>query len=843
MKLNELVKNISALLLIIACQLSAQDVLIELANRHYGVPTSNLGGTLTLDDLGTQDIIDFPEVVSGISVLVSIGHQYTVQTNSEILQGKKHLLWNDMDTEHLLMMSDFLMNFDLVGVGLSANFEFQHEAINESVQSVQIKDPWFVEIDGSQTGENWVRFDDRYQVFLNRNPEFNETDPIYSFKAPRYIAKLDGIYELTGWVGENIIFDETIDYEQFPGHALVDVVFTNGVNIVLGEPLYENKVSDDAGRFILIAKGVNLTIPAGADISFANNVEMKINGTLIVGNIDEAVTRLSCESGVYCSPFDVTQLGKIRMENVNLINTRGVEFSYDYEYGNYAGQPEDKLYLDQVAFENISGYCIRSSIGPNQFDELDLSGCRFVVKNSLISSSIQIETWFGELVFSGNVFSSNSLHIHNSSHIRISDNYFNETWLKMFMFSGNLNEGSLNIYDNIFELPQNNNCFVSLGDFIFEPNPYNVRIHDNTFIGNENSNEIPLLYVTNNEAIISTVTLVIKNNLFASNINGSPVNYNALFVPEFDGLEYSIGYNNFWSFETPYNLQDIGENDLFLDPMFGHNFHLRPNSPCIDAGDPDFDDDGETWETDSDDQDLDGTQLDIGAFYYQISGTAQLSISGNVGDHPTLTWPNETIDDYDFHEVWRYYLGLIEDGIVRAEVSCGSWTDTDFVISRVDIEEDGRRKLRVNRLDQDNTGHDQRVNYQVRAIDSGGHQSQYSNQVHTYRRTPGPINKFTVENTNNLPTVFSLNQNYPNPFNPTTVIRYQLPVISEVQLTVYDLMGRVVRELVSGKINAGTHSIIWNGTDAHGQPVASGMYLYQLKTDNFMKTKKLVLLK
>ncbi|MBC8216437.1 MAG: T9SS type A sorting domain-containing protein [Candidatus Marinimicrobia bacterium] len=93
------------------------------------------------------------------------------------------------------------------------------------------------------------------------------------------------------------------------------------------------------------------------------------------------------------------------------------------------------------------------------------------------------------------------------------------------------------------------------------------------------------------------------------------------------------------------------------------------------------------------------------------------------------------------------------------------------------------------------------------------------------------------------PEAFRLLKNYPNPFNPTTVIRYQLPVISEVQLTVYDLMGRVVRELVSSKKPAGTHNIIWNDTDAHGQPVASGMYLYQLKTDTFMKTKKLVLLK
>ena len=73
-----------------------------------------------------------------------------------------------------------------------------------------------------------------------------------------------------------------------------------------------------------------------------------------------------------------------------------------------------------------------------------------------------------------------------------------------------------------------------------------------------------------------------------------------------------------------------------------------------------------------------------------------------------------------------------------------------------------------------------------------------------------PIESFTIRKTsvNNLPTEFALSQNYPNPFNPITTIMYDVPKESHVTLTVYDLMGRVVRELVSGKINAGTHSII-----------------------------------
>ncbi len=96
---------------------------------------------------------------------------------------------------------------------------------------------------------------------------------------------------------------------------------------------------------------------------------------------------------------------------------------------------------------------------------------------------------------------------------------------------------------------------------------------------------------------------------------------------------------------------------------------------------------------------------------------------------------------------------------------------------------------------------------------------------------------------NSLPTEYALHQNYPNPFNPTTTIVYDVPEDSYVTLTIYDLMGRRVYELVSGRVSPGTYSIIWNGTDANNNSVASGMYLYQLKSGDFVETKKLVLLK
>jgi hypothetical protein len=98
----------------------------------------------------------------------------------------------------------------------------------------------------------------------------------------------------------------------------------------------------------------------------------------------------------------------------------------------------------------------------------------------------------------------------------------------------------------------------------------------------------------------------------------------------------------------------------------------------------------------------------------------------------------------------------------------------------------------------------------------------------------------------NLPqsaTEYRLHDNYPNPFNPLTKIAFELKQPADVTLSVYDLQGRLVSTLVSQKYSAGTHTIEWNGTDYFGNKVASGIYLYQLSSDNFQMTKKMVLLK
>ena len=100
----------------------------------------------------------------------------------------------------------------------------------------------------------------------------------------------------------------------------------------------------------------------------------------------------------------------------------------------------------------------------------------------------------------------------------------------------------------------------------------------------------------------------------------------------------------------------------------------------------------------------------------------------------------------------------------------------------------------------------------------------------------------TIEN-RLLPERFSLHQNYPNPFNPFTRLRYDLPEQAYVNITIYDMMGRQVKTLVSQRQDAGYKSVIWNAANDYGKPVSAGIYLYQIQAGEYISTKKMVLLK
>ena len=110
---------------------------------------------------------------------------------------------------------------------------------------------------------------------------------------------------------------------------------------------------------------------------------------------------------------------------------------------------------------------------------------------------------------------------------------------------------------------------------------------------------------------------------------------------------------------------------------------------------------------------------------------------------------------------------------------------------------------------------------------------------------PGTISYtvVSVQQNESVPSEFSLMQNYPNPFNPTTTIRYELPVSSYVVLKIYNILGKEVKTVVDAEQSAGIKTVVWDGTNKVGEPVSSGVYIYRLKTRDFHKTLKLMMLR
>ena len=94
-----------------------------------------------------------------------------------------------------------------------------------------------------------------------------------------------------------------------------------------------------------------------------------------------------------------------------------------------------------------------------------------------------------------------------------------------------------------------------------------------------------------------------------------------------------------------------------------------------------------------------------------------------------------------------------------------------------------------------------------------------------------------VENENN-PVQFKLNQNYPNPFNPATTINFEIPVRSDVKITVLDIAGREVETIINSQMQPGSHSVSWNAAN-----YSSGVYFYKIETGSFVDAKKMLLIK
>ena len=246
---------------------------------------------------------------------------------------------------------------------------------------------------------------------------------------------------------------------------------------------------------------------------------------------------------------------------------------------------------------------------------------------------------------------------------------------------------------------------------------------------------------------------------------------------------------------------DITANMIVTDE---DGFTLPPNSVCIDAGIADIDGDGD------DDMeylnDYFGTAPDMGVFEYLPAATGlQYSIQGSS---VTLTW--DAIPDAQYYKIERSADSLFIEGVETSYLQDNNYTDDNLEFN---------------------------TEYFYRVAANIGFWTEYSNVVSVM------LENVNIAGANDIPTVYKVHQNHPNPFNPVTTLRYDLPQDAMVNITIYDMMGRVVSNLVSSQQNAGYKSIQWNAANNAGQPISAGLYLYTIQAGEFVHTKKMVLLK
>ena len=276
---------------------------------------------------------------------------------------------------------------------------------------------------------------------------------------------------------------------------------------------------------------------------------------------------------------------------------------------------------------------------------------------------------------------------------------------------------------------------------------------------------------------------------------------NSLYHPSTTS-SMSVKYSLLEEFHT--GVENLVEIDpLFNDPENG-DFTLQPNSPCIDAGISDFDDDGVNEVTD-----FLGSAPDLGSTEFMVG--PPLGFNSIVVDSAViLTWLQVTDLNLEFYKLERATDSLFSENVIERFIPENFYTDEE--------------------IDWD-------IEYFYRVSAYLGYWTDHSETESIILEWLNLTDKKLV------PGTYIVSQNYPNPFNPSTTLRYSMSKGELVNIAVYDMSGRLVKDLLNGYQNAGYNSIQWNATNNQGQSVSAGMYICIIKIGSYNTSKKMLLLK
>ena len=211
---------------------------------------------------------------------------------------------------------------------------------------------------------------------------------------------------------------------------------------------------------------------------------------------------------------------------------------------------------------------------------------------------------------------------------------------------------------------------------------------------------------------------------------------------------------------------------------------------------------------------------------YDPLAPTNLAWTDTVNNHPKISWDYVEcdIDEFDVYRTMGNQAPLTWTKI--ATTSNPYYIDTGITVSS------GGQGPNY-------------ANYKVLARDYEDNESGFSEELQIQFMSPNGSEsiKLAEMTTGLLPGKLQLYENYPNPFNPTTTLSFYLPTDQNVSLTVYSLTGEKMVTLLNGFAEKGVHRVTWNGTNQSGDPVSSGIYIYQLRAGDKRLVRKMLLAK
>mgnify|MGYP006415698875 CR=1 FL=1 len=776
--------------------------------RTQYLELEDLDGTLSVDGV----VSGLP---SGETRRLYETQTYTAHTDNEWLlrpsnqDPVKHYQWNNSDSE-IKIKHTFTPNNEYLKTQTAKYIDqkkvsFQVDILgytnDDLTHLIEVKDPWYITASKTQPNSFVALVDTNiYSIFLNQNIDFDETKPIYCLKTPEWTVNTDGLFIFSHWAPHaDIDYGNGVD---LPSYDLVtDVVFKNANAVVLAVYL---PASEFPNYTLTVEVGDVFSIPAGIEIQFTEGFTIDIKGSLFI-------------AGTANAPVSFMGSGREpEFENGNLIrppNPLDVFISIDGQAGD--------IEMNHVSFENT--YCA-IDIDDGYSNEIVLS--HVAISNTNIAVAIG-RTNNARIIISES-------HIFNSHNGIVFDDGFSyedqETNILLYKTAiGNIEDYGV----FLFQESNYSNSTLNLG--ILNCTFYDINVQGTNgaacYINNAAGSDWGEVHLSIVNTIFSDALLV--NGWVNTTIDG----------------EYNLYHNP--NYGVPINSSGSPIAEITSDPLFvnssNNDVHLQVGSPAIDAGFfavsiPGFPEYYFLFDPDE-------TMPDIGAYYYIIDfDEFNLTISGVVGGHPTISWNVVNLPDgleIDAFEVYSY-SEFDQTPVYFNETTGYSIIDERFIIAYIEQTDTGRRVKLMKMEKQPEQTFRIKQYWTVKVRDTNNHLSNFSEADYAWVEIGGIVWK--VANTI-IPKDYELNASFPNPFNPSVTIPFALPLESDVSIDIYNVMGQRVRSLQSANIKAGFHSVQWNSLTDSGRKVPSGMYIVRMNAKSthekkmFQKSQKIVLLK